>query len=174
MILVPVLLICLCIGSILFWTLYNGIGPTPISPTARKAFLQILPDQVEGEIIDAGSGWGTLAFALADKYPNNSVIGYENSLLPFLVSWIANRLFRKRNLKFVFGNFWKNSFEEAGLVVCYLYSGAMRDLGEKCHHELKSGSWVASHTFRIPDWQPVKQKQVTDLYCSQCFLYEIY
>lgn len=145
----------------------------PTSPKVKEALWHILPEKAEGKIIDLGSGWGTLAFPIAKKYSSSQVIGYENSPLPFLFCKIRQLLQPAPNLTFIFKNFYNISLEDAGLIICYLYPGAMEQLDKKFRTELKPGTWIISHTFAIPGWQPVKVMHAEDIYHTAIYLYKI-
>lgn len=157
--------------SIVLWTWKNGISPMPTTSKAKKVLLENLPELFEGDIYELGSGWGTLAFALAKKYPNCRIIGYENSLIPFLFSNIRLYFSDKKNLILKRQDFFIVGLEKATMIVCYLYPGAMGRLRKKFEAELRKGTWVVSHTFSIPQWKAYKQIDIQDMYCSKIYIY---
>lgn len=157
---------------IVAWTWYNGIGPTPSSTKAKKSLLAMIPANFSGVIYELGSGWGTLAFALAKRYPHCQVVAYENSVVPLLYSRLYHVFYRYDNLKFIWKNFFDAPLCEADLVVCYLYPGAMRALKPVFEQHLKDGAWVLTHTFAVPTWQPVRISKVEDLYQTKIYLYQ--
>ena len=67
--------------SIVLTSMKTGISPSPSSGKAVRAMLAAIEDSGTGPIVDLGSGWGTLVIALAGKYPNRQVVGYELSLV---------------------------------------------------------------------------------------------
>lgn len=160
--------ILLCI---VFWTILNGISPMPTSPKVKKQLFQILPKGIQGKIVDLGAGWGTLTFPLAEFYPDQQVIGYESSPIPFVYTKLAQQMARISNLKIVYADFFKINLGEAGLVVCYLYPGAMKKLKDKFEAELKPGTVVISHTFAVPDWSPKQVIHTDDLYKTPIYIY---
>lgn len=155
--------------SILFWTLRNGISPMPSSRKATQTILSLIPPG-NRTIYELGSGWGNLAYAIAKQYPDRRVIGYETSLVPY---WIARLLFRRGNLRFERKNFFSKNLRDAGLIVCYLYPGAMRQLKEKFQKELLPGTQILSNTFALPGWEPQHIVEVDDLYKTKIYRYEI-
>lgn len=167
------ILITICLVLIVFWTWYNGISPMPTSKKAKISLFKNLPVCREGTIFELGSGWGTLVFPLAKKYPTCKVIGLENSPLPYLFSKSRQRLNPLPNLELRFTNFFSLPLNEASLIVCYLYPGAMKKLKIKFEKELTKGTYVISHTFSIPGWQPLNVYEIHDLYHNKIYLYKI-
>lgn len=160
-------------ASIVFWSLRNGIAPMPTSPKAKRRLMESLPKTVEGKVYELGSGWGTLAIPLAKKYPRCLVLGFETSSIPYIVSKLWERAMQLPNLEIKRQDFFSIDLSDSGLVVCYLYPGAMRLLQAKFQEELKPGTWVASNTFSIPGWKPHSVIEVGDLYASKIYLYRM-
>jgi hypothetical protein len=158
--------------SIVYWSWRNGISPMPSSRKAKRCLLGALSMDIRGPIFELGSGWGTLAFPLARKFPECHVKAYENSLIPFLFSKCRHHLDPLPNLKFYHGDFFKVPLGEARLVVCYLYPEAMRRLKTKFQQELLPGAWLISNTFSIAGWKPKRIYEVGDLYRTKIFLYQ--
>jgi hypothetical protein len=155
--------------SLVYYSVRNGISPMPTSPKAIKALMSLLPSEVHGVIYELGSGWGTLAIPLAKKYPNNAVIGFETSPIPY---WVSKSIsFYYRNLTILKHDFYKVPLADAGLIVCYLHPKAMDKLQAKFEKELRSGVCIISNTFAIPHWKPEKVLEVNDLYRTRIYLY---
>lgn len=144
----------------------------PSTSKARKAIAGLLPD-VKGPVYDLGSGWGHLLCTLTDKYSNQPIIGIESSWIPYLFSKALFSLFPKENLSIQRENFFETSLEDASLVVCYLYPGAMALLKEKFENELKPGTIVITNTFSIPHWTPERETVLKDLYHTKIYLYRV-
>lgn len=154
--------------SIVWWSIKNGISPMPTSAKVKAELIKSLPE-CRGTIIDLGSGWGTLLIPLSHANREAQIIGYETSPIPFAFSYLRTLLCP--NLHIYRRDFFSVSLENATMVICYLYPGAMQKLQRKFDQELKPGSWVISHTFALPDWKPVKIVQVDDLYRTKIYLY---
>lgn len=165
-------LIFAIIASITWWTIRNGISPMPTSKKVKQALLQVLPQNVTGEVVDLGSGFGTLAFFLSKRYPKCRVIGYETSPIPYFISLIIKMITGNSQVHFIRKNFFSVSHKNASMVVCYLYPGAMKKLQVKLNQELKPGTWVISHTFALPNWKPIEVFHVKDLYRTKIYLYK--
>jgi hypothetical protein len=157
--------------SIVFFTLWTGISPMPTSGTVRRELLALVPEGLEGTVLELGSGWGTLAFALADACPRAQVVGFEVSPLPYALSRLRQWLAPRPNLRLVRQDFFGTSFAEASLVVCYLFPGAMRRLVPKLSAELPRGAFILSHTFALRGWTPHRTAVAADLYRTPVYLY---
>jgi hypothetical protein len=158
--------------TIVAFSIYNGISPMPSSRKALSSILHLIKEtSPDGNIIDLGSGWGTLCFAVAKAFPKKEVHGYENSPAPYMFCLLIKVLLKRKNLHFTFRNFHEISLHEAGLVLCYLYSGAMTKLKLKLELELRPGTMVISNTFAMPIWKPKKVVELKDLYRTKIYLY---
>ena len=143
-----------------------GITPMPTSQKAKKVVLDCLTD---GKVYELGSGFGSLAFSISTHAA--SVVAYEASFFPYLISKIF-MLFRRRfNLRILRKNFFCESLKDADVIVCYLYPYAMRRLKEKFEKELKGGARVISNSFAVPGWKADKIVEVDDLFQSKIYVY---
>ena len=80
--------------------------------------------------MDLGSGWGNLVVNFARKYPNHRVVGYELSLIPFLVSYFLKIVFQLKNLALKRRNFLHEDFQDNVVFICYLYPKECRNWKE--------------------------------------------
>lgn len=161
------------VASIVVGTIRAGISPMPTSRRAQKAMLSLMPENVHGPVYELGSGWGQLACAVAQRLPDARIIGFENSPLPWMVSKILRMVFGAKNLVLQCANFEKKSLSDAGLILCYLYPGAMTTLAERFPKELKPGCVVITNTFRLPGWTPEKTIQLDDLHQTHVYRYVV-
>lgn len=143
----------------------------PTSKKVKHRFLQALPKEMTGTIFELGAGWGTLAIPLAKRYPKCQVIALENSWIPFLVCKLRLRLSGLNNLQILRKDFFKASFREANLIVCYLHPGAMQKLKTKFQTEISQMTLIATHTFSISGWTPVHTEVINDLYSTHIYHY---
>lgn len=159
-------------GSIIAYSLYNGITPMPTSPRVRRKLLAIINErQITGKVFELGSGWGTLAIPLARVLPHCQIIGYENSPIPYLFSRLARTLYQLDNLEIIRENFFRASLAEADLIVCYLYPRAMERLKIKFERELKERCLVISSTFAVPQWRAEEVTAAPDHYRTKIYVY---
>lgn len=170
-----IFMICLVglAGLIVWYSLKYGITPMPTSPKVKKQLLNILPQLTNGEIAELGSGWGTLAFALARKFPACKITAFEISPVPYFYSVFISKWMSYPNLELQRRDFFECSLHEKGMVVCYLYPGAMVRLREKFEKELSPEAYVVSHTFAIPGWKPLLTVHALDMYRTPIYLYQL-
>ena len=165
------------IGLVFVYTLISGSPPTPTSRRVREVMLRLLPRRLplseSQSIYELGSGWSGLAPHLSLFYPNHQVIGIERSPLPWLISRLLAIFRRNENLLLCRGDFMQRDLSDAALVVCYLAGRQMEKLEQKLSVELRTGTLVLTHTFAMPNWQPVDMVRADDFYRSPIYLYEV-
>ncbi len=154
-----------------------GISPMPSSRKAREAMLHlcddISDDATDNPIYELGSGWGHLLIALARQYPQRSIVGYELSFLPWLVSVVWVKVLGLHNVQVRRQNFLQADLSGACVVVCYLFSGGMAKLETKLTSEMNKLEYLISHHFALPSYKPSKTLRLDDLYQTPVYLYEI-
>lgn len=143
----------------------------PTSYKVKNALMSSLPVDFEGDIFECGAGFGTLAIALAKKFPHKNIFAYELSPLPFLVLKTLKKILFLKNLKVLRKDFFLADFKRVGLIVCYLYPAGMQKLGNKFANEVESGSYLISNTFSVYSMQPIKVIKVNDLYATSIYFY---
>ncbi|MEC0331228.1 class I SAM-dependent methyltransferase [Paenibacillus macerans] len=195
------LFVLLAMLSIVYKSWRNGISPMPASAEVRRAVAAELnrltgaacgrypkgsrmptdgrmpagaepasPDFAYS-IVEAGSGWGTLALHLAKSRPDWRITGIENSLIPWMVSRLARRLSACRNTVFHRSDLYDYRYEHADAVICYLYPGAMKRLDPLLRRQLRAGARVVSICFALPGWQAEKIITCRDMYRTKIYVY---
>ena len=120
-----------------------------------------------------GAGWGTLAFPLATLFPDNRVLAYELSPVPWLFMKLRHLVFHSKNLEIMRRDFHKASLKGVGMVVAYLHSEGLAKVREKMERELVPGTLVVSNTFEIPGWTYEEIYHLDDSFCPQVYLYRV-
>lgn len=161
------------VGIIILYSSLYGITPTPTSAKVTKHLIHMLPQLENVEIVELGSGWGTLAFALARNFPLCRITCYEISPIPYLVSKLIAYWYDFPNLSIKREDFFQVSLKGVSLAVCYLYPDAMVKLKQKFETELSTNAYVISHTFAVPGWVPKRFEKANDLYLTPIYLYKI-
>ncbi|WP_235946423.1 class I SAM-dependent methyltransferase [Saccharibacillus alkalitolerans] len=154
----------------------NGITPMPTSrPVRRMVMREIGMLANRSEIVEAGSGFGTLALNLARRFPMCRVTGVENSLVPLLAARLLGRINRMGPSRLAFrrGDLFRYPYEEADLVVCYLHPAAMRRLGPVLQEKAKEGARIVSVFFAFDDWEPDSVLVCGDLYRTKVYVYSV-
>lgn len=149
-------LLLLAIASIIYYGIRLGITPMPSSRKAVATFIDLIPDTTGGKIVDLGSGWGTLAYPIAKRFPHAAIVGYELSPIPWLYSWLKGMFVRRPNLTLRRQSVFDADLSDVNVVVVYLHPAAMRKLGPKFERELRPGTLVLSNTFPVPTWKPAQ------------------
>jgi cyclopropane fatty-acyl-phospholipid synthase-like methyltransferase len=149
----------------------SGIVPMPTLPSVRQTMLSSMPTSPNGDILELGSGWGGSLMALAKKYPNHRIIGYEMAPLPFYISQLRVRAARHKNVHLKRCDFYKESFDLAGAVFCYLSFQHMEKLAPKFSRELPSNTHVVSHAFPIPKKKAHKEYVIPGILGTTVYAY---
>ncbi|HRD55834.1 MAG TPA: SAM-dependent methyltransferase [Parachlamydiaceae bacterium] len=137
-----------------------------------KLIKEEVPKKIEGSILELGSGFFPLSYQAANLFKENEVIAYETSLVPYLFSKIYLFAFPLKNLKIIRKDFFKVSFHEGKLLLCYLYPAAMQKLENKFEKELPKEAYIISNTFALPNKKPEKVITTDDLYKTKIYLYK--
>lgn len=166
-------LVLAVIGSILYSTVVTGMAPMPTLPRVRAALLAALPEDLEGTVFELGSGWGTLAFPLARRYPRCPVVALEVSLVPWLVSRLRRLAEPLPNLDLRRADFHRADLSGAALVVCYLHPQGMERLKGKLEAELPPGALVLSNFFAFHGWSAESVRTLDDLHATRIYLYRM-
>ena len=158
--------------SIVWNTLKTGMSPMPSSEKACQAMLTATDLPSEGTIIDMGSGWGTLVIAFAKKYPERKIIGYEISLIPWMVSMILKYILRIESLSLYRKDFLKADLSQASMLLCYLHPEGMCSLENKLEQQKNKVSLIVSNTFALPSCQPEKVMRLDNIYKTPIYVYQ--
>ncbi len=159
--------------SIVFMSWRNGISPMPSSARVRRVVvdeLRRLPGR--GVMVEAGSGWGTLALQAGRHFPKRRIIGIENSFIPLWVSKLAAKTAPATNVTFIRGDLYIYPYERADTVVCYLYPGAMKRLSPIFREQLHGSAYIISICFALPDWEPERVITCRDTYRTKVYIYK--
>jgi len=168
------ILLVLAVGGSITWsTVSVGISPMPSSKKAQEAIIRLTEEAGDGAIIDLGCGWGNLVIPLALKFPHRQIVGYELSIMPWLMAVIVKKLHRLKNLELYRQDFLKADWSGASVVVCYLFPGGMDAISRKLESERSDIRFVISNSFTLPSYQPEKILRINDFYNSPIYLYEI-
>jgi hypothetical protein len=159
--------------SLIYSTFKLGISPMPSSRKANNAMVDLLELTDTGPIIDLGSGWGNFVIRVATINPDRKVIGYEASLLPWLVSTLLKRILRLDNLTIYKENFFNADLSGASVLICYLYPQAMERIQNKLRIEQSNVGFLISNNFALPSQKPDKIIQIDDFYQSPIYLYKM-
>jgi len=131
-------------------------------PDVVDAMLKGLEVKSTDIVYDLGSGDGRILITAAQKYGARGV-GIE--IDPALIK-IAEDNARKagvsNKVRFVTADLFEADIHEATVVTLYLLEDLNIKLRPKLLRDLQPGTRIASHRFRMGDWQPEKAVSVGD------------
>lgn len=137
----------------------------PYVPTIKKTradaldLLDLQPGQL---VMDLGCGDGRFLISAAKR--GLKAEGYELNPLLAAYAWLATRRYRKQ-VRVVWGNFWKADLSKADGVFVFLLDRFMRQLDEKIQKDTKVQSLkLASHAFKIPGRKAAGRRGAVFLY----------
>lgn len=145
----------------------------PSSSYARRVVMEEIR-RLNGNlnlIIDVGSGWGTLAFQASRNYPDQRVVGLENSPIPLWLSRLFKWIGSCSNLMLIHHNIYTYSYTQADIVLCYLYPGAMKRLSPIFEQQLPQDAYIISILFALPGWKPERVIECKDIYRTKVYVY---
>jgi SAM-dependent methyltransferase len=109
------------------------------------------------KITDLGCGSGVLLLPLAQEFPEHEFIGLEWDIVPLTMGKIKAKLAGLKNIKFVKGNYMKESHADMDVIMCYVLKVTGEPLGKKLASEIKDTAVVISEMFPLGHLEEVKQ-----------------
>ncbi len=153
--------------SLLISTFYGA----PFVPTDKKKIKSILEKArltKNSYFYELGCGDGRIV-NFAVKYYQVKGIGIE--INPFFIvvlrfkSWFT----KKDNPQYLFKNFFNVNLQKADYIYCFLLPKQLFLLRKKFERELKKGTIIISHGFKIPRWNKKIYDQIVDQRFSTYF-----
>lgn len=164
----------LCI-SLFVMTEASRVVPGPTMPWIKRRVIFIFSNMLSQspspqKLGELGCGWGGMTIALAKKYPEAIIEGYEISPLPYVISKLRALPYKGR-IKIYRKNFLKIDMSQFQGIYCYLIPAIMTDL-KSCFEKCKKGTIIISTGFPIPTLVPVSVDTVkcgvkAPIYCYQ-------
>jgi len=140
---------------------YAGFSAAPWLPTRKKEISTLLNSiQIKNNeiVYDLGCGTGSILFALANKYPNAQLIGYEISILPFLIALSRKVVGGKKytNVSIRFKNLFKQNLRDADVIIIFLLNSAYKKLINKLQSEVKIDCTIIVEAWPLPNLKATK------------------
>ena len=129
--------------SVLIASALTGAPSLPSTGLMAQDVIALLNEEAVpagATIYEFGSGWGSLAIALARAFPQAQIIGIEISPVPYLASRI--RALRYPNLRFEWGDFRKRDTSDAHAITCYLMPALMPRVAQHLDANAQPGTRV--------------------------------
>jgi len=107
-------------------------------------------------LLDVGSGNGKVISLLSRATTSPDTLhGIELSPLLWLISRV--RSFVTPGTRYFLGSYWNHSFSPYDCIYVFLSPQPMEDLWRKACWEMKPGSLVISHQFKIPESKALRE-----------------
>ncbi len=110
-------------------------------------------------VYDLGAGDGRVLARAMQRVPGIKAVGYEGSVLVYVLALIRNILSRYKP-EMRMENFFDVDLSDADVIFTYLSVATMQRLKEKFAKELKPGTRVVSHAFTMKGLTPEFVKDV--------------
>ena len=133
----------------------GGISAAPWVPTLKRERdillknLSLKPGMV---VYDLGCGDGIVLFAAAKQEPGIRAIGYEISLVPYLLGKMHSLFSKQVSIRY--RNFFKAPFADADIVFCFLLAKCYPRLIKTLAAQLKPDAIVAVEAWPLQGPQP--------------------
>jgi SAM-dependent methyltransferase len=149
---------------LLSWSAIKGAPFATTSKTKVHKMLTMANIKPNDLVYDLGCGDGRVLI-IAAKHYNARAIGIE--IDPFRYLWCKFRirvLGLREKVKVIRGDFFKNSLNDADIIICYLMQSTNNKLQKKLQDELKAHAIVVSHKFKFPDLNLVNHDEELNLF----------
>ncbi|HEY4505770.1 MAG TPA: hypothetical protein VJG67_03705 [Candidatus Paceibacterota bacterium] len=125
-------------------------------------------------LIDLGCGDGRILRHAVIKIKSMSAIGFEYSLVPFLLAKFTSRCFKQIQIKKT--SIFNANIQNATHIYVYLYPKCLNKLGEKFKKECQDGVKIISCDFEIKNFKLIDTIILDDKlskYKHKLFIYNI-
>lgn len=140
----------------------------PIYPTRTNTLQGVqkhLKIKADSQILDIGSGLGNGIIELKREFPTAKVFGVENSFL----LWLLSKFITPKN-KVYLSNMWNINWGNFNVLYIFQRPEIMTSVWLKAKDELKSGSFLISLEFEIPN---IKPYQIISNNNKNIFIYQV-
>jgi len=155
--LIPLAVLSIILSYFFIIPFFFGAPYEPSRGKSLKSIVKFTAPKSGDKIAELGSGDGRICIALAKR--GADVFGFE--INPFLV-WSSRRKIKKLGLQNKIKIYWKNFFKENlskhNKIVMFQFNTITNKLSKKFKKELKPGSIIVSHWWKLPNWKIKKQE----------------
>ena len=132
----------------------------PTRQTIVDAMLRLARVTADDVVYDLGSGDGRIVVIAAQKFKARAVGIELDPKLVALSRELAVGSEVEDRITFVEGDMFTTDLSPATVVTLYLSESINLDLEPKLRNELRKGSRIVSHQFRMGRWQPDETRVV--------------
>lgn len=143
--------------------LYAAFTSGPFVPSARKrhkTMLKLASLTDDDIVYDLGCGDGRLVFTASKEA--KKAIGYDLSVPLITYGKIVSLFYPRATIRW--GNIWRQNYDDASVIFCYLLPNAMKQFYKEVWPNLKSGTRVISNAFQIHEVEPDEVENKVYLY----------
>ncbi|MBR0567923.1 methyltransferase type 12 [Azoarcus sp. L1K30] len=158
--------------ALIYWSSFRTQVPLYLSNRKTAAAVaDLLPPDRPAQVLDIGSGTGSLLRVLARLRPDCHFAGIESAPGPWALGWIQGRTMA--NLAWHRGDFFQHSWQGKDVVYAFLSPVPMAAVWRKATAEMPPGSILISNSFQVPDCKPERVIEVDDRRRTRLFVYRI-
>ncbi|HKJ26048.1 MAG TPA: class I SAM-dependent methyltransferase [Anaerolineales bacterium] len=158
-----VILLIIVLISII-WPNFRGAPWVPTSFRLVRKMLDLAEVGPTDIVYDLGCGDGRTLVMAAKRYGAKAV-GIEIDPLRYVwCQFLITVLGLRKQVKILFGDFFKHDLSEATVITCYLLQDTNQKLEQKFRQELTSGTRLVSNTFTFLGMPLIKQNSDARLY----------
>lgn len=154
----------LALLGLLWPSFYSMVKGAPFVPSAKGAIdvmLKFGGFEKGIKVYELGCGDGRVMRAIAGK--DAEMVGYEFAPATYLYGRVRHFLAGGGG-EMRYGDFWKQDYSDADVLVCFLLVNTMGDFKKKIWPKLKKGTKVISNHFSLPGVKAVKEESGVKLY----------
>jgi len=141
-------------GAMLIPAFAGGAVYVPTRPEIMERMFELAQISQNDIVVDLGSGDGRLVIASAQAGAKQS-IGYEiHPGLVRLSTWKIRRAGFENSAIIKNQSMWNADLTHADLIFLYQIPYAMGRIKRLLERDLRPGSRIVSHAFKIPGWEP--------------------
>ena len=152
---------------VLWPAFYAMIKGAPYVPTRKRDIERMLKIGrfKKGErVVELGFGDGRVMRAIEKL--GCDVMGYEFSPATYWAGRVVH-FFKSGKGEMRYGDFWKQDYKEADVLVCFLLINAMKDVKEKIWPNLEPGTRLISNQFALPGVKEVAREGNVFMYVKK-------
>lgn len=160
-----VLLVLLIIFNIyIFYSLFLTVlqKNPPFVPTIgkrKKAVINEISEILNNSkkslnVLDAGSGIGSILIPLAKKFKQQNFIGIELQYIPYKVSKMLAR--KRKNINFIHDDIFNHSFKNVDILYYYAIEQSEKKITEKMIKEMKKGTIIITNGSKLEGFDLIK------------------
>ncbi|MCK9260915.1 MAG: methyltransferase type 12 [Azoarcus sp.] len=158
--------------ALIYWSSFRTQVPLYLSNSkTAAAFADLLPTDRPQQVMDIGSGTGSLLRMLARLRPDSHFTGIESAPAPWAMGWVLGRGIA--NLEWCRGDFFARSWQGQDVVYAFLSPVPMSAVWQKASREMPAGSMLVSNSFAIPGHDPERVVEVDDRRRTRLLVYRI-